>query len=35
MTAASHGNRLTWKNSGLNTGAQLAPLGSRRDGYNS
>src|SRR5438477_1634366 len=31
ITAAPRGIRLTWKNSGLNTGAQLAPLGSRRD----
>jgi hypothetical protein len=29
--AAPNGNRLTCNNSGLNTGAQLAPLGSRRD----
>jgi hypothetical protein len=31
MSAALHGNRLTWKNSGLNTGANPAPFGSLRD----
>jgi hypothetical protein len=30
VCAAPHGNRLTWKNSGLNTGARIVPLGSRR-----
>jgi DnaK suppressor protein len=30
LCAAPHGNGLTWKNSGLNTGAHVVPLGSRR-----
>ena len=30
ISAAPHGNGLTWKNSGLNTGAHMVPLGSRR-----
>ena len=30
ISAAPHGNGLTWKNSGLNTGAHVVPLGSRR-----
>jgi hypothetical protein len=30
VCAALHGNGLTWKNSGLNTGARIVPLGSRR-----
>jgi hypothetical protein len=30
ISAALHGNGLTWKNSGLNTGAHVVPLGSRR-----
>jgi DnaK suppressor protein len=31
ILAALHGNRLTWKNSGLNTGAQIARSGSQRE----
>jgi hypothetical protein len=29
--AALHGNSLTWKNSGLNTGAQIARFGLQRE----